>query len=175
MFSQIDWEALESLIRKSNPIRKNRHIQVLHDWQNVGRQKGKLRDARLSKQVEPELQATVEEISIHLCPNGCGDVEGHLHYVKCQEASAIEAREKLRHSALARLKRLRTNVCLCSYIGVILKKISLHETIVLEDDEYRTEDERDLIPALLGQQEIGWEELLKGFAHKGFHCTTMVL
>ena len=168
VFNQIDWEALESLIRKANPIKKNRHIQVLHDWQNVGRQKGKLRDARLSKKVEPELQATVEEVSIHLCPNGCGEAEGHLHYVKCQRASAMEERERLRNTALARLKRLRTSECMCSYIGYILKKISLDETIALDDDVYRTEDERDLIPALLGQQEIGWEELLKGFAHKGW-------
>ena len=122
IFSQIDWEALESMLKKATPIRRNRHSQVLHDWQNVGRQKGKIRDGRLAKNVEPELQATVEEQSIHLCPNDCGKTEDHLHYVKCQSKKPKEEREKLRKNVLMRLKRLQTNECICSYTGYILKK-----------------------------------------------------
>ena len=38
----------------------------------------------------------------------------------------------------------------------------------MDETEFNTEDERWLAPALIGQQEIGWEELLKGFAHKGW-------
>ena len=168
VFSQIDWEALENLLRRANPIKKNRHIQTMHDWKNVGHQKGLIRDARLNKQVDPPIQATVEETTIHMCPLGCGEMEDQFHFVKCQAPTAIVEREKFRKSVLDRLKRLRTNECICSYIGFIIKKISLGKEINLSDNEYTTEEERVLLPALLGQSTIGWEEMIKGFAHKGW-------
>ena len=48
------------------------------------------------------------------------------------------------------------------------KKISINEKIELDQDEYNTEDERNLLPAILGHQDIGWDNFLKGFLHKGW-------
>ena len=168
VISTIDWEALEMMLKKSSAIKKNRIIQVLHDWQNVGKQKGKFRNARLAKMADPPLQATVEEETIHLCPFECGETEDPLHYVRCQNKGAMESREKWRKQALGKLKKLRTNECIISFVGYVLLKISLREDISLEDITFNTIDERELIPALVGQQQIGWDELLKGFAHKGW-------
>ena len=80
------------MLKKVPPIKKNRIIQVLHDWQNVGKQKGKFRDSRIEKKVDPPLQPAAEETSTHKCPFGCGEVEDHLHYVKCQAPAAKEGR-----------------------------------------------------------------------------------
>ena len=168
VLSTIDWEAIEALIRKATPTKKNRIIQVLHDWQNVGKQKGKFRDSRLGKIVEPPLQPTVEEISAHKCPLGCGATEDHLHYVKCQAPKALHEREQLRKTMLGRLKKLKTNEFMISFTGYMVKMISMGDEVQLDDISFATEDERALLPALLGQQEIGWEELLKGFPHVGW-------
>ena len=168
VFSVIDWEALESLLRKASPIKKNRLIQVLHDWQNVGRQKGKFRDSRLGKMVEPPLQATMEEETIHLCPMGCGLQEDHLHHVRCSVPSMINKRKKLCKNAISRLTRLRTNEGICSYTNYIIKKLSNNEEISLESETFYSEDDRNLLPAIIGQQDIGWENFLKGFVHEGW-------
>ena len=168
VLSQVDWEALEALLKKAHPIKKNRIVQVLHDWQNVGSQKGRFRDARLGSKVEPPLQPTVEEESTHKCPMECGETEDNLHYVKCQATSAIKARDKMRKNLLGRLRKLKTSDFIISFMGYLIKSISNREEVCLDDITYSTVDERDLIPALIGQEEIGWEELLKGFAHKGW-------
>ena len=167
-FNVIDWEALECLLKKSAPIKRKRIIQILHDWQNVGRQKGKIRDSRLQKNVDPPLQATTEEEVIHKCPMGCGKEEDHLHYVHCSSPLMVKKRAICRNHAISRLTRLRTNNGLCSYVNYIIRAISNNEVIRLEDEVINTEDDRNLLPALIGQQEIGWENLLKGFAHKGW-------
>ena len=168
IFNKIDWEAIDSLLRRADPIKKNRIIQVMHDWQNIGRQKGKFRDARLLKKAEHPLQPTIEEKTIHLCPNGCGEVEDHLHYVKCADKAMVIERTKLRLDAIKRLKRLRTNDYICSIINTVLRRISNNEDIIFDTTNYSTEDEQNMLPAILGQEEIGWENLLKGFMHNGW-------
>ena len=101
-------------------------------------------------------------------PVGCGEVEDHLHYVKCKAEPMIAARQKSRLNVLTRLKRLRTNEFICSTISYILKSIGDCEEIQMYGERYESDDERNLLPALLGQKEIGWENLLKGFMHKGW-------
>ena len=66
------------------------------------------------------------------------------------------------------MKKLKTNEFILSFLGYILKSISNEERVSLEDITFDTEDERSLMSALIGQQEIRWIELLKGFAHKGW-------
>ena len=166
--SKIDWEATESLLRRANPIKKNRLIQVMHDWQNVGRQKGKFRDSKIKSTERQQDNITTEEKTIHLCPVGCGEVEDHLHYVKCKAEPMIAARQKSRLNVLTRLKRLRTNEFICSTISYILKSIGDCEEIQMYGERYESDDERNLLPALLGQKEIGWENMIKGFIHEGW-------
>jgi hypothetical protein len=120
------------------------------------------------KNAEPPLEATEEDKFSHLCRNGCGMTEGHLHYIKCQSAPTKIEQKKLQQRVISRLKKLRTNEGICSYIGHILSSISNNEEIEVYDMEVNTEDERMVIPALLGQQEIGWDEMLKGFVHIGW-------
>jgi hypothetical protein len=74
----------------------------------------------------------------------------------------------LRKKVLSRLTKLHTNGCICSYVGHILRSISNNKEIELNEIEFNTDDKRQVIPALLGQQEIGWDEMLKGFVHVGW-------
>ena len=91
----IDWEGILYVLKKAGPIKKNKLIQVLHNWQNVGRQK-KFRDAKLDKDVTPAPMPTEEEKTIYMCPNGCGETEGNLHYVHYQDKTVIKKRGEVR-------------------------------------------------------------------------------
>ena len=49
-----------------------------------------------------------------------------------------------------------------------MESIGNSEQIQMYGERYESEDERNLLPALLGQKEIGWENMIKGFIHKGW-------
>ena len=165
---QIDWEALEQMLRKATPLQQNRHIQTLHNWQNVGKQKGKMRDARLSIDTLPLMEPTEEEKVIHLCPLGCGETEENMYYIRCQEKETKINRTKARGRAITRLQKLRTNDGIISIINQIVKKISEDESIDSLLQEIEENGDILMTNALRGQELIGWTEMIQGFLHKGW-------
>ena len=78
-----------------------------------------------------------------------------------------KAWERLRINTIARMKCLRTNKFVCSTISYVLKVIINNEDINLDKERYEPEDEQNLLPVIVGQKEIRWENMLKGFLHKG--------
>ena len=78
-----------------------------------------------------------------------------------------KAWERLRINTIARMKCLRTNEFVCSTISYVLKMIINNEDINLDKERYEPEDEQNLLPVIVGQKEIRWENMLKGFLHKG--------
>lgn len=162
----IDWEALNSLLRHASPIQKNRHIQTLHNWQNVGSQKGKIRDSRLGRDVQPPLQPTEEEKEIHLCPNGCGETEESMHYIRCQEKEMMKKRDLYRERAMNKLKKLRTNEGILGTVNQIIKRISNDDEMFNLHNEVATIGGKNLQVAIKGQEIIGWTAMIQGFVHK---------
>ena len=66
---------------------------MLHNWQNTGKQKRIMRDARLKLESDNPLQPTEEEKNCELCPEGCGKEEKESHYLhSCPAKLAIDAR-----------------------------------------------------------------------------------
>ena len=161
----IDWEGLNALIKRAGPIQKNRIIQVLHNWQNVGHQKGKFRDARLGREIDPPLQPTEDEKTIHLCPNGCGMTEKSMHYVHCQEDSSKNKRNELRKAAIRKMANLKTDEGIRSLVNYIIKKISNDEEIDIEDDNMKELRTKEYRKVLEGQKKIGWKEMIQGYVH----------
>ena len=43
--SNIEWEGIEGMMKSAGPNRRTRLVQLLHNWQNIGAQKGKFKDA----------------------------------------------------------------------------------------------------------------------------------
>ena len=141
---------------------------MLHNWQNVGRQKGKFRDAKLDKDVIPAPMPTEEEKTIHLCPNGCGETEGNLHYVHCQEKSAIKKRGEARARFGNKLKKIRTDEGIISTATYVLTKIGRNKTISIDGSDLREGNRTKLRKVLDGQHKIGWREMIQGFIYKGW-------
>ena len=85
MMELIDWEAFERY-HKSMPNSKRVKIsKYVHDWQNVGAQKKKIEDA--SKTPDDERQK-------YECPYGCGLVEQHQHYLRCDKSPKLKHRDQ---------------------------------------------------------------------------------
>jgi hypothetical protein len=68
---------------------------MMHNWQNTGLQKGRIRDSRLRLQSDEPLTLTEAEKDFHLCPEGCSEAEDNLHSISCQATGPIEYRKKL--------------------------------------------------------------------------------
>ena len=124
ILAMIEWEGIDVMLRQARPIRRIKIVKLMHNWQNVGRQKGKIRDAKLKLETDNPLQPTKEEIDCHLCPGECGEEEGHLHYLSCQEKTAKTARRVLIRKVLTKLKKVRTYEGITSMFGRILSLIS---------------------------------------------------
>ena len=164
----IDWEAVDNLLRKTTPLQKNRLMQMMHNWQNVGAQKGKMRDSRLGKNLIPPPQLTMEETDIHLCPNGCGENEENMHYVRCQDDKFKKQRDSLRREMIVKLKKARTEDNIVSIMNYIVKKISNDNTIDIEEKDLSEREVTNLRRAIVGQDKIGWKAMLQGFVHEAW-------
>ena len=165
VFTTIDWEALDLLLKAKRPIENNRLIQLIHNWQNTGYQKGQFRDSKLDQDA---YEPTTAEKNDHLCPSGCGLSEGSLHYMTCEADTMVSHREKARGKALQKMRKSKTSDIIISYVGYILTKMSMNDDIDYYQDEFRTEEELDIFIALQGQESIGWSAMLQGIVHNGW-------
>ena len=127
--SEIEWEGINGMLKTAGHMRRITLIKMLHNWQNTGRQKGKMRDARLYQNAEVPKVPTEEELTCHLCPEGCGEEEKELHYLECPTEKMKKERGKLLNTVLKRLKELHTYEGTTSIIGYVLGKISEREEI----------------------------------------------
>ena len=130
----IEWEGIESTLKPTSPLRRTKLIQMLHNWQNVGAQKGKFRDARIKINSDNPLPPTEEEITCHLCPEGCGEEERELHYLHCPTTAAKEKRSRSAHKAMSRLKKIKTHEGITSIVGMILTKVGDDEKVELTQE-----------------------------------------
>jgi hypothetical protein len=163
---QINWEGIQGMLRKSPPTKRIKRIKMMHNWQNVGRQKGHIRDARIRLGTDRESIPTVEEKSCHLCPEGCGEEEKEMHYIHCGTKSSKTARAALILKVLQRLKALRTSPPIMSLVGYILRSVSNGVEISTDPKVLSIEGQINLIEAIRGQVEIGWTAFCQGFTHK---------
>ena len=81
--SNIEWEGIESMTKSTGPNRRTRLVELLHNRQNVGSQKGKFRDERLKLDSENPMTPMEGETNCHKCPEGCEEEESNLHYFEC--------------------------------------------------------------------------------------------
>ena len=59
-----------------------------HHWQNTGKQKGRIQDARINS-IDADSRILNEDEKIcHKCPEGCKEEETELHYLDCQSENA---------------------------------------------------------------------------------------
>ena len=165
IMSTIDWEGIESMMNSAGSSRRTRLVQLMHNWQNVGSQKRKFRDARLKLNSDNPLNPTEEEVNCHKCPDGCEEEEISLHYLECPMPHAKQRRKRGIKNALHRMKNLRTYEGIISLMGYILNQISEREEMNFEWEYLKKDGELSLIAALEGQEKIGWKSFCQGYCH----------
>ena len=106
VMSSIEWEGIASTIRNAHPLKRIKLVQLLHNWQNTGQQKGKFRDARLGQATETPNMETEEEKICHLvCPEECGEHEEELHYLECPTENMIQKKGEVDRNSSYQAKK----------------------------------------------------------------------
>ena len=164
----IEWEGIEKMMNNAPPMRRTKIMQLLHNWQNTGRQKGKFRDARLRLQSDEPLEPTLEEVDCQKCPEGCDEEENELHFLECPKEHTRLRRKECIKKVLQKLKKIRTYEGIMSHVGKILNSISNREVMELDWDEIHRDGDMSLGIALMGQEEIGWDRMCQGYYHKAW-------
>ena len=164
----IEWEGIEGMMRSANPMKRIKLLKMLHNWQNTGSQKGRIRDSRLKLHSDSPLEPTEEEASCHLCPAGCKEVENELHYLHCPDATAKSDRYDLITKVLKKLKLLHTYEGITTMVRIILTRISNRDDETFNTEELSNDGNLCLKRTIRGQDKIGWFEFCQGYCHKGW-------
>ena len=160
----IEWEGIDGMLRAARPIRRTKIVKMLHHWQNTGKQKGRMRDSRIKDKDGQSGGMSQEDLTCHLCPEECGEVELELHYLECQSDNAKRTRIEAITTVTRRLKKFHTHGGIISIVRYTLTQIGNREDMEYGKNEFIGEDERFMI-ALQGQDKIGWLDFCQGFYH----------
>lgn len=168
IFLSVDWEGIEAMMTTTNSIRRIKIVKMMNNWQNTGRQKGKIRDAKLKIGTETPIIPSIDDKTCHLCPAGCNEEEASLHYLHCPIGELKKRRSILISKVLRRLKALRTYEGISAMVRVILTNISHRNEEAFDTDEVSEDGPLSLDRTLRGQEKIGWREFCQGYCHKGW-------
>ena len=160
-FEKIDWEAMEMALKKASQTSRNRYMQIMHGWQNVGEQKEKIG-------LTDHTPRGTAAATLHLCPTGCGAKECQLHYVKCQHKAMAEHREEQIKKIQRKLLRLKTFPVLVHCVKACLKAVERGEDVDIEVTQLDGPHGTALWEALIEQEYIGYEAFLQGFVSKSW-------
>ena len=166
--STIEWAGIEGMMKKAHPLKRINLVKMLHNWQNTGQQKGKIRDANLRLMTDNPIEPTLDERNCSKCPAGCDEEEGELHYLHCPDERAIDKREKLIGLVLKKLRKLKTYEGITSMVREILTRISQRGEHEFDMSEINGQGDLSLQRTLWGQEEIGWNYFCQGYFHRGW-------
>jgi hypothetical protein len=138
-----------------------------HNWQNTGYQKGQFFDAAVEGNAISNAGIINQRVTV--CPLGCGQIESPFHFMTCPSSRLCEAYQE----GLITLKRSLCKLCTTPFLIE-----AMHEGIFCYTDQIEYELSSDSDPLLSdlhhsvllsSQQEIGWEQFIKGFSTKDWH------
>ena len=168
----IEWGGMETYLQKMPLHQRTNRLQLIHNWQNVGRQKRKFMESgqhRCRRRNLIQEQQDIIEEGIRqeaTCPFQCGDEESHLHFMVCRSSKAKKVRQQLLKDTLQKLLN-----------------IGVHETIARLLLQALTWKEGEEVPSFISvggildtmiqtairqQSEIGWDRVKRGFISKAW-------
>jgi hypothetical protein len=161
---KVDWPGMQKFLKYLSPIVRCNAIQMLHNWQNTGYQKGLFFDASQ----EGSCPAHNEKIKDRLttCPFGCGHTETPFHFMTCTSSQLYEARCTGLNTLRRALKKIRTAPSLIEaiYDGIFCYTDQTEYELSTDSDPLLFDLSHSVL--LSNQLEIGWENFLKGFITK---------
>lgn len=157
----INWPSLERFLQKQTEHKRNKLVQMMHNWQNTGAQK---------IQFLPKVDGvTVGDMTIGECPVGCGQTEHAMHYVHCPEVTMRQCREAENRRVSKQLGKCHTYKGIISVITKAIVQLETSADLEFEIRDFRGEEGHWLALAIQDQAKIGWIDMLQGFisAHWG--------
>jgi hypothetical protein len=150
--NNIDWDNLEATLNKLTTTKLAQRSKMMHGWQNTGTQKQVILE---SKKTHDEWDEDLD--TVLQCPM-CKQPEQQLHYTKCNHETMVTMRTTEVHKLQKELKKIDTYEAIIAIWTKHANQYSepitiLHTTNI--DDMVQT--------AIHKQQNIGWQNLLKGY------------
>ena len=170
MFRLIEWKGLETYLAKLQLQKRIVRLQLIHDWQNVGRQKRKfLESSQKKKDTEKwtQEQHNIAEEGLRIegsCPFQCGQEESHLHFMECEAQGAKQARRQIFLDTKNKLVSIGVDETIAR---LLVQGLSWSENCGIPSFIHIGNSTDKLITkAIESQTEIGWTNVKKGFLSK---------
>ena len=109
------------------------------------------RDMTVHSKCAPVQEAQRQE---ELCPAGCGEVEGNLHYMFCHHCDMKDKRDDLLADLCTELHRHHTSPALISTLSAALKELGATGSVTMPSGNSSDPIEEDLAMALELQDDI---------------------
>lgn len=142
----IGWKSLGMAMNTYTEFKKSKVIQLLWDWQNVGRQKEKIND---------------EE---GICPLNCKEFETHTHYLACKDPRMIEFQKKTRNKVKLYLDKKNTCPMITKYI-IRLLRYGIDSNMITMTT-IKGDIESNIHTAIQQQRQLSHSSLEKGLISK---------
>jgi hypothetical protein len=111
----INWKAHTMALKRKKPIQRMKAVQLIHDWQNVGIQKGLFESSRKGG----SSLSSKEYKKLITCPMNCGEKENRMHYLRCNNIN-IQSKRK------SEIEKLATNLrAIDTYEGIISSTVTI--------------------------------------------------
>ncbi len=89
---QVDWIGMQKFLNQLSPITQCNAVQMIHNWQNMGYQKGQFFDSTANE--TNNVHAPTTRHCLTTCPMGCGYIKNPFHFMICTSKLMCEARQK---------------------------------------------------------------------------------
>ena len=155
-------------MKQANALKRIKLLEMLHGWQNIGTQKGKLIDVRIKLDTDKPLEPTIDKVNCHLCPSGCRKTEVELHYLNCSERSEVKESEISIRTVLKKLRTLKTYEGIISLARLILTNVSRRVEMEVNCQEFEEDGPLSMMSTIRKQGKIGWLAFCQGYYHKGW-------
>ena len=130
-------------------------VQLIHDWQHIGKRKG-----HFLKSIDKTFTDSSEEVKRVLrCPLGCGERKSPMHYIFCKAKMYVSDRVDLRRTLKKNMEKLKSHdgfvQMVIQYVRTGQKPLWVQcaETQTLQ--RYYNED-------IAAQGKLGWMQFIKG-------------
>jgi hypothetical protein len=161
---KVDWPGMHKFLNLLSPIACCNAIQMLHNWQNTGYQKGQFFYSSCDGANLTAEQNTRQHIT--KCPLGCNQVETLFHFITCPSSKMCKARRKGLTTIKRTFRKLHTAPSLTEAIidGIFCHVDQMEYELFPDSDPLLFDLNHSVL--LSNQKEIRWELFIKGFISK---------
>ena len=163
VLSYIDWDSFNLCYGKHTIHKMTNIVKYLHGWQYAGRKQQQIRESKIKSKrnkLTNKEEQLLEVRKATLCPAGCGQLEQQHHYLVCTALKWTPIIEDEWKTLSSRLKSMKTSPTIISIIMHALTH--KYDTTNTRWPPCASSSDSIAYAASFQQQQIGWENMLKG-------------